>query len=324
MFTNETLSGLIPALPRVIGYQPRNSVVSIAAIQGGGVLTANAAWREPDITGTQVHEAIRRLGRTNPSGQPLSAAVVVLWSDTTDGSDLEWLALDVAAHAHPSATPVVVVQADPDRPRWRHPTTDWHPTNPTSPAVVAAVAQGLPPVADIGLDDRVAVWQHNPTLAAAVAEHTSHTFTADTVAARRAVVDDVWAIMVAANNDPTTHAHHLGTVIAALNAGYWLRDTLMLRCLAQWPTVAATCAAAVAAAEADHLPDVAAVASGAAFCFGDELSGREALTRAMEATAPHGLTALLVESMASGIGMTRITRDAIGALTEPETITPGL
>lgn len=322
MLSNDTITGLIPALPRLIGYQPRD-VASIVGIDTSGVVAGCATWRDRDhLTGQTIHDITRRLNSANPSGQPLAVALVVLWNND-DSSDLEWLALDVATSAHPSATTVAVVQADPDTPRWRRAAEPWQHTDPTSALVAQTVADGLPAPAG-GLADRLADWQHDPSLAATVAAHTGHTWIGDTLTDRVSIVDDVWATMLAANPDPEQAPDAIGTVIAALNGPVWLRDTLMIRTGQHWPQVAGVLAAAVRAASGEQIPNTAASTAAAAFTAGDELSGREALIRAVAADPSHSLTALLDRSESLGLPMTRTCRDVIGTMPEHTTLTAGL
>ena len=323
MLSNDTITGLIPALPRLIGYQPRD-VATIVGIDTSGVVAGCATWRDRHHLGGQtIHDIVRRLGRDNPSGQPLATALVVLWTGDDDSSDLEWLALDVATSAHPSATAVTVVQADPDTPRWHRAAEPWQHTDPASALVAQTVADGVPTPSG-GLADRLAAWQHNPTWAAAVTGHTDHTWIGNTLPARASIVDDVWATMLAANPDPEHAPDAIGTVIAALNGPVWLRDTLMIRSAQQWPQVADALAAAVRAADDTHTPNTAAATAMAAFTAGDELAGREALIRAVTADPAHSLTALLDRSESLGMPMTRTCRAVIGTMPEHTTLTAGL
>lgn len=323
MLSNDTITGLIPALPRLIGYQPRG-VASIVGIDTSGVVAGCATWRDRDhLNGQTIHDITRRLNSANPSGQPLAVALVVLWNNADDSSDLEWLALDVATSALASATTVTVVQADPDTPRWRRVAEPWQHTDPTSALVAQTVADGVPAPAG-GLADRLADWQHDPNLAEHVAEHTDHTWIGNTLTARASIVDDVWATMLAANPDPAQAPEAIGTVIAALNGPVWLRDTLMIRAGQHWPQVAGVLAAAVRAASGAHIPNTAASTAAAAFTSGDELSGREALIRAVAADPSHSLTALLDRSESLGMPMTSTCRDVIGTMPEHTTLTAGL
>lgn len=322
MLSNDTITGLIPALPRLIGYQPRD-VASIVGIDTTGVVAGCATWRDRDhLNGQTIHDITRRLNSANPSGQPLAVALVVLWN-SDDSSDLEWLALDVATSTHPSATAVTVVQADPDTPRWRRAAEPWQHTDPTSALVAHTVADGVPAPAG-GLADRLAAWQHDPALAATVAAHTGHTWIGNTLPARVSIVDDVWATMLAANPHPDQAPEAIGTVIAAMNGPVWLRDTLMLRAAQHWSQVADALTAAVRAADREHTANTAAATAMAAFCAGDELAGREALIRAVVADTGNSLTALLDRAESSGMPMTRTCRDVIGTMPEHTTLTAGL
>ncbi len=323
MLSNDTITGLIPVLPRLIGYQPRN-VATIVGIDTIGVVAGCATWRDQDhLNGQTIHGITRRLNSDNPTGQPLSVALVVLWNSHDDSSDLEWLALDVATSAHPSATAVTVVQADPDTPRWRRAAGTWTDTDPTSPLVAHTVADGIPAPAG-ELADRRAAWQHDPTWAATVAGHTDHTWIGNTLTARASIVDDVWATILATDTHPEQAPEAIGTVIAALNGPYWLRDTLMLRAAQHWSQVAATLAAAVRAANTEHTANTAAATAMAAFTAGDELAGREALIRAVTADPGNNLTALLDRAESAGMPMTRTCRDVIATMPEHTTLSVGL
>lgn len=325
MFTTETIAGIIPAVPRLIGYQPSSESTTVVGITEHRAFAGVATLQErSQATGEAIHWIMRKLRRENPQpGQRVAEGLVVLWSDETDDPDLEWLALDTAASAHPSAAPVTVVQASTDATRWRRPAGGWQPSIPDSLAVVSAVAAGLAPPTG-GRAERVAAWQHDPTLAASVAGHLDHTWLGPTIEARRDVVNDVWSVMVAANTDPDIRPDALGTVIAALNAPFWLRDTLMVRIVAHWHTVTTVMTAVVRAADDTRLPAVASVAAVAAFAAGDELAGREALIRAVTAGPDHSLTALLDQAESIGAPMTSTCRNVMDSISEDTTLATGL